>query len=179
MNFSQSNSNQNRKISLLIGKLSKETGVDKSIVYYFLINDIERIYTEKIQIHLTKLNSLETEFNELNQADQLLIQRIKKKENEISIIRQKTTELNQKIQLNENQLSSLQVELANLHTKLSEITKNLVSANNEKKQIEYNLMMKNHSLNEKTNFSFKKLGWGLSIFTIIAIIIALILILKK
>jgi len=179
MNFSQSSSKHTREISLLVDKLSKETGVEKSIVYYFLINDLERIFKEKIQIHLAKLNCLETEFNELNHADQLLIQKITRKENEISIIQQKTTELKQKIQQNENQLSSLQVELADLTKKFNEINKILTSANNEKKQIEYDVMMKNHSLNEKTNFSFKKLGLALSIFTIIAIIIALILILKK
>ena len=71
------------------------------------------------------------------------------------------------------------IQLGNFQNKINDLNSNLNSLEKEKKQIEYKIMMKSHSIKEKSNLSYKRIGLILTAFTVIAIIIAILLILNK
>jgi chromosome segregation ATPase len=179
MNFTTSTYRQNRQIAALVDKLSKETGVEKSVVLHFLYTDLERIYNNKIQVHTASLKSTETEFRDLLFKEQQLIKAIDKKDADFKTAQSHITQLTADFEQKTNQLSYVQNQLTELRSKLKDLSSNLAGLEKEKKQVEYKKMMKIHSIKEKSDFSFKKLGWILTAFTIIAIIIAIILILNK
>jgi len=179
MNFTTSTYRQNRQIAALVDKLSKETGVEKSIVLHFLYTDLERIFSNKIQVHTASLKSTETEFRELLLKEQKLIAAIDKKASDFQTTQKHISQLTAEFEQRTKQLSEVQNQLTELRSKLTDLSSNLAGLEKEKKQVEYKTMMKSHSIKEKSDFSFKKLGWILTAFTIIAIIIATLLILNK
>ncbi len=179
MNFTTATYRQNRQIAALVDKLSKETGVEKSVVLHFLYTDLERIYNNKIQVHTASLKIIETEFKELLSKEQQLIKARDKKTNDFKTAQSKIAELTAEFEQKSNQLTEVQDQLTELRKRLTSLSSELTGLEKEKKHVEYKTMMKSHSIKEKSDFSFKKLGWILTAFTIIAIIIATLLILKK
>lgn len=179
MNFTTATYRQNRQIVLLVEKLSKETGVEKSIILHFLLTDLQRIYDNKIHVHSATLKTIENEFKELNLKEQNLVKKIERKAIEVNSFQNQITAL--KVCLEDKMIlySESQNQLNELQKKLEELNSNLTELENEKKQIQYKVMMKSHSLKEMSDFSLKKLGWLLTAFTIIAVLIAIILIIKK
>lgn len=179
MNFTTVTYRQNRKIAALVDQLSKETGVEKSVVFHFLYTDLERIYYNKIHVHTASLKSTETEFRELLFKEQQLTDAIDKKATDFKTALNHISQLTSDLEQKAKQLSDVQNQLTELRNKLTDLSFNLAGLEKEKKQVEYKIMMKSHSLKEKSDYSFKKIGWILTAFTIIAIIIATLLILNK
>ena len=172
--------NQNKKrVIELVELISKELQIDNALIYYFLISDLERILREKIQLHKNKLKVLELECDNLNEKENSLLRSITIKERDISIFETKIANLKEKLIKIENQYATLQSELIELETQLKDVTKKVEITNTQVKQNNYNLIMKKHKINEKTNLSLKTLSWVLTLFTVIAVILTLILILKK
>jgi len=111
--------------------------------------------------------------------EQQLIKAIDKKDADFKTAQSHITQLTADFEQKTNQLSDVQNQLTELRSKLKDLSSNLAGLEKEKKQVEYKTMMESHSIKEKSDFSFKKFGWILTAFTIIAIIIAIILILNK
>lgn len=170
---------QYRQINDLVNKISKETGVEKSVVIHFLSTDLERIFNNKIQIHTLSLKNLDTNFNELLVKEQQLIQAIDKKKSDIKDAKGRILKLNEDYENKLNQLEELQIQLIELRSKFKNISSSLSELEKDKKHVEYKTMMKSHHLKEKSDFQSIKIGWILSVFTLIAIIIATLLILNK
>lgn len=179
MNFTTATYRQNRQIDALVDKLSKESGVEKSVVLHFLYTDLERIYNNRIQVHIASLKCTETEFKELLLKEQELIKAIDKKANDFKTVQKHILQINADYEQKTKQFSEVQIQLTELRSKLANLSSNLAGLEKEKKQVEYKTMMKSHSIKEKSDFSFKKLGWLLTAFTIIAILIAILLTLNK
>jgi len=170
---------QNRQLNNLIDKISTETGVEKSVIVHFLLVDLNRIYTDKIFIHAAKLKSTEHDFFDLSQKEKQLLQKIEKRDKEISESQKIINELNSRIETTQLKYTEIQEALKELRNKYNDLNLNLSTLEKEKKQVEFNVMMKSHSIKEKYDVHFKTIGWILTGFTILGIIIAIILILKK
>jgi hypothetical protein len=179
MKFTTATHRQNRQIITMVDNLSKATGVERSVVLHFLYTDLERIYQNKIQVHKAELKIIETEFTELNRKEQQLIQAINKKTVDTSESQKRIAELTIALEQKTKFYSEIQIQLVELRKKISELNMNISVLDKEKSQIEYNVMMKNHFIKEKTSISSKTIGWILTVFTFIAVIIAIFLILNK
>ena len=134
MNFTTSTYRQNRQIAALVDKLSKETGVEKSIVLHFLYTDLERIFSNKIQVHTASLKSTETEFRELLLKEQKLIAAIDKKASDFQTTQKHISQLTAEFEQRTKQLSEVQNQLTELRSKLTDLSSNLAGLEKEKKQ---------------------------------------------
>jgi len=120
---------------------------------------------------------LEDEFGTLQEKENTLKEQAsaKKKDSEklAANIESLTKLLNERIAL----VALKSQEVAGLQLKLKDIDANLKSIETDKSKMAYQLMMKNHSVKEKTSLPFKKITWILTGFTVIGIILAIIYIL--
>lgn len=170
---------QNKQIASLIKKIAKELRVERAIVQHFVCTDLERIYSEKLYIHIAKLNILDTQFDELIRRQNQLEQSVKEKEKQLERTNTSVHTVESLLKEKEKILIEKKMILSELQNKLNEINSNIGGVEKTKKTIEYKLLMKKHTVEKQTSTRFKLIGWILTVFTIIAIIIAIILIKHK
>jgi chromosome segregation ATPase len=172
-------SKENKRFTELFEKICKELDLDKLIVMHFINQDLERIYNSRIRIDDTQLSHLESEVKKYMKTEADLKPEIGKKE---LMIRNLQTEIeNNTLSLEKtNELLVVKKqELIELQNKLNQINSSLLEIEQQKKQSEYDIMMKNHSKTAKNDLSYKYLKIFLTIITILAIIIVTFLIYKK
>lgn len=179
MSFYTLNYKLQKQIDFLMNAISKDLKVDKSIILHFLCIDLERIYNEKIQVHKLHLISFEKEFKELNKKELELKAIIENTKFKIESSENTIVQLSNKLIEKEAHLKNLKNQVAELKLKINELNNVVIGIEKEKKQFDFNFMMKNHSNKEKTQKSNKRLNWLLTSFTIIAIIIAILIIKMK
>ena len=176
MNLISTSYKLNKQIASTINKISKELGVDKTIVQHFVQADLERVYYDKLSIHLTKLKILENQFNDLNNRQNQLEQLVKTTISQVEITEVNIKKLEALLKEKEVILSEKKIGLNELQKKLNEINLNIGQVEKIKKTTDYKILMKIHTVEKTSSVSFKRVGWILTAFTIIAIIIAIILI---
>jgi len=166
-----------KKLNSLIGAISKETDVEKSIIYHFIVSDLESIYRNKIAIHKLKLDSINKDFADLESLE-------KKLEKDISLITNKIVTLENEISTKTNSLQNQseiikekQNKLIDVNQKLSLLKKESNSIDKDLKKGEYDIMMSKHK-KSKSSSKNKFNTLIVTVCTIIGIIVALILILK-
>ena len=146
MSFISRKYSQNKKISSLTDKISKELGVDKSIILHFICIDLERIYFNKLNIHNIKLKNFENEFAVLGNKESELKRSVENKINQIASLQNSIQNLSVLLGEKEKILVEKKIQLGNFQNKINDLNSNLNSLEKEKKQIEYKIMMKSHSI---------------------------------
>jgi chromosome segregation ATPase len=172
-------SKENKRFTELFDKICKDLDLDKLIVMHFINQDLERIYNSRIRIDDTQLSHLESEVKKYTKKEADLKSEIAKKEllsrNLQTEIENHTLSLEKKKEL----LVVKKQELIELQNKINQINSSLLEIEQQKKQTEYDIMMKNYSNTAKNDISHKYLRIFLTIITILAIIIVTFLIYKK
>lgn len=168
-----------KQFSELITKIGTEMNIDNSIIIHFINNELERIYKLKLPTNETKLVELENEIRTKLKTEQELKQELSEKENQLKKITDKIEGFSSDIKTKTSLIELKQNELAELQSKLSEINSELSDIEKNKKKVEYDLMINSHSIKSKKDSSFKRLNLILFIMTIIAVIIAVLIILNK
>jgi predicted nucleic acid-binding Zn-ribbon protein len=140
---------------------------------------LERIYNSRIRIDDTQLSHLENEVKKHTKTEADLKLGIEKKE---LLIRNLQTEIDNHTSSFEKKKELLVVkkqELIELQNKISQLNSSILEIEQQKKQTEYDIMMKSYSNTAKNDLSHKYLKIFLTIITILAIIIVTFLIYKK
>ena len=174
-----SKSKYTKKIDQLIKAISKELEIEESFILHFITVDLENIYNSKVAIHRLQLNTLRNEFDLLLKRERQLKNSIDETTRQIENTSSGINIFVNKIKEKTKLLEQRKNELETLHKKLDEIEMEIASIENQKKHIEYNSMMKSHSIKEKSDKSFKYIKLYLTLITIVAIIIVSLIILLK
>ena len=174
-----SKSKYNKKIDQIIKSMAKELEIDESFILHLMCSDLENIYNNKIVVHHLRLNSLRNEYDVLKIREKQLKNSIEEKNKQIENASSGISGYLNKIKEKTNQLEQQKNELEILKKKFSEIEMEYASLEKQKKQIEYDIMMKSHSVKEKSDGSFKYIKLYLTLITIVAIIIVSLIILLK
>lgn len=178
MDLFKRGSKEAKRFSELIDMICNDLNVDKLVVLHFINNDIVRIYNNG-QIEKIKLNQLEKELEKHLQTEAGIKNKINETGAQIDALVTRQNALASSLNEKVNSLNTRQKELSGLEAKLREINTKLQEAEKQKKQVEYEVIIKNHTLKSKSSPSFKKVGVALSVLTGIAILIAIFLILYK
>lgn len=179
MIFNSATGKQKKNIDNLINKISQELGVEVLLVLHFLYTDLERLYKNKLDVHNLKLSALENEFTQLTAHENQLKKKITDQEQQIVDVTQAVNEAEKKLDIRASELEAENSKLNGLRARLQKIDAEIDSVITEKKKVEYDVMMQLHSLKEKSNASFKKMGWVLTFLTVLGIVIAIFLIINK
>ncbi len=62
MSFFLKKNKDSALIADIVSKIAVSTGVEKNVIYHFIAVDLEKIHQEKINVHSTRLKTLEDEF---------------------------------------------------------------------------------------------------------------------
>lgn len=169
-------SKQERKFSILLKNISLQLNIEKSSILYFLNNSLEKIYEEKLQVPLLKLKELESQFEILSQRETDLKNEAIKITELIDNVNKNIERQNLLITEKSTVLTQKQEDLNSLTKKINEIKADIQLAEKNIKQTNYNILVKNSSLKEKVNKDSKYNALILTIFSLIGIIIALLII---
>jgi chromosome segregation ATPase len=172
-------SRQQKEVIGIIENIAKNLGIETSVVYHFLIRDLEKTIHDKIEVHQLRLSAVQSDFVDLQKKEEHLNQEIRRLEIQIQDTNNEIVKLESSLTEKANILATKTQAITELRNRLNSLIANIQDNEKEIKLLDYKVMMKNHSFKSKTDLGFKKIHILLIVFTIAAMIIALILILKR
>ncbi len=162
-----------------LDRICKELNIDKSVALHFINYDLERICNDRFPIDNIQLSQLENEIKKRIKTETELQQEIEKKESIIKKISTRIDSLTSSLKEKTELLSTQEQKVSELQTKLNALKEQLKDTDKKKKLLDYDVMMKNHSVKEMNDKPFRYLKLFLVFISILAIIIVTILIYYK
>ena len=172
-------SKESKRMTELVDKICKEFNIDQTVALHFINGELERIYNYKIRIDDTQLLQLENEIKKHIKTETELKQEVEKKEKLIQDTLIKIENMTSSVKQKSELLATEQEKVAQLQIKLNDLKAQLTNTDKKKKILDYDIMMKSHSIKEATDKSYKYLKLFLAVITILAIITFILLNYKK
>lgn len=153
--------------------------MEESLIWYFLQHDLERIHLENIGIHQVRLASLQAELGRATTANSTLLREVERMETQLDSvsesIRTKSVVLTERVEALEKKKHEVQL----LKNKLADIGISLRAAEGDRSQLEYDLIIKTHRRREQDDKSFRRVKVFLTLLSIFAVLIALLLLSRR
>jgi chromosome segregation ATPase len=163
----------------MIRQLSKKMAVEPSVIWHFIIKDLQEIYSDELNGPDIKLVSLKSEVAALRKSNEVLAESLDKYIKKAEVLNERIRTLKASIKKKRESIVEANQQVAELQNAKTKLDAELRATEKKAKIFQYGISMHRHNLETDRNPANKRILLLLGLFTIVAIIITLYIIYNK